>query len=86
VADGALADQFDARRRQCVDELHQRIDISPDDSLARFHALDGGQRETRALGEIALVDLEQRPRGPHLSTSYHVSDIRIDIIHIAIHA
>src|SRR5262249_24038799 len=61
-------------------------DIAPDDPLARFHALDRGQRETRALGEFALIDLQQRPCGPHLRSSYHVLDIRIDILYIAIHA
>jgi hypothetical protein len=33
-----------------------------------------------------LIDLQQCPRGPHLSTSYHVLDIRMDIPYIAIHA
>src|SRR5215471_17519622 len=86
VTDCAFADQFDARGRKRVDELHQRVDIAPDDPLARFHALDRGQRETRALGEFALIDLQQRPCGPHLRSSYHVLDIRIDILYIAIHA
>src|SRR5215472_6285340 len=62
AADRAFPDQFDARGRKRIDELHQRVDISPDDSLARFHALDRGQRETRALGEFALIDLQQRAR------------------------
>jgi hypothetical protein len=33
-----------------------------------------------------LIDLQQRARGPHLRPSYHVLDIRIDILYIAIHA
>src|SRR6516225_4145423 len=86
VTDRAFADQFDARGRKRVDKLHQRIDISPDNPLARLHALDRGQRETRALGEFALIDLQQRACGPHLSSGYHVLDIRIDISYIAIHA
>jgi hypothetical protein len=86
VTDRSFPDQFDACGRKRIDELHQRVDISPDDPLARFHALDRGQRETRALGEFALIDLEQRPCGPHLSSGYHVLDIRIDILYIAIHA
>src|SRR5215813_11932565 len=64
VTDRAFPDQLDARSRKRIDELHQRVDISPDDPLARFHALDRGQRETRALGEFALINLQQRPRGP----------------------
>jgi hypothetical protein len=86
VTDRSFPDQFDACGRKRIDELHQRVDISPDDPLARFHALDRGQRETRALGEFALVDLQQRPRGPHLSPGYHVLAIRIDILYMAIHA
>jgi hypothetical protein len=86
VTDRSFPDQFDACGRKRIDELHQRVDISPDDPLARFHALDRGQRETRALGEFALIDLEQRPRGPHLSSSYHVLDIRIDVPRLLIHA
>src|SRR5215831_4072909 len=86
VTDRAFPDQFDARRRKRIDELHQRVDISPDDPLARFHALDRGQRETGALGEFALIDLQQRPRGPHLRPCYHVLDMRIDSLPISIHA
>src|SRR5215471_5282978 len=86
VTDRAFPDQFDARNRKRVDELHQRVDISPDDPFARFHALDRGQRETRALGEFALIDLQQRPRGPHLRPCYHVLDMRIDSLPISIHA
>src|SRR6516164_8647176 len=86
VTDYAFADQFDARGRQRIDELHQRVDSAPDDPLARFHALDRGQRETRALGEFALIDLQQRPCGPHLRSSYHVLDIKIDGPRLLIHA
>jgi hypothetical protein len=86
VTDRSFPDQLDARSRKRIDELHQRVDISPDDSLARFHALDRGQRETGALGEFALIDLQQRPGRPHLSSGYHVLDIRIDIPYIAIDA
>jgi hypothetical protein len=84
VARGAFADQFDPSGRKRIDKLHQRIDIPAHDSAARFHALDRGQRESRALGELALIDIQQRPRGPHLGSSYHVSDIRIDTFYIVI--
>src|SRR5260370_42015257 len=46
-----FADQFDARGRERVDELHQRIDISPEDPVTQFHALDRRQRWNRALVE-----------------------------------
>jgi hypothetical protein len=78
VADRSLADQFDARRRQRFDEFHQRIHIAPDDPVARFHALDGGQRKTRTLGQLALIDLQQRSCGSHLCAGYHALNIRID--------
>src|SRR5262249_2225711 len=86
VTDRPFPDQLDARSRERIDEFHQRVDISPDDPPPRFHALDRGQGETRALGEFALIDLQQRPCGPHLRSSYHVLDIRIDILYISIHA
>src|SRR5258708_17501960 len=70
VTDRAFPDQFDACGRKRIDELHHRVDISPDDPLARFHALDRGQRETRALGEVAWIDLEQRPHAPRSRSSY----------------
>src|SRR5262245_17690590 len=86
VADGSLADQLNPGRRERVHELHQGIDVAADHAFARFHALDRGQRKPRALGEVALVDFQQCPRGPHLRTSYHISDIRIAILYIAIHS
>jgi hypothetical protein len=55
-------------------------------TFPRFHALDGGEREAGALGKLALVDAQQRPRGPHLRPSDHVSDIRIDVDYVPIHA
>src|SRR5262245_6650133 len=86
LADGSLADQLNPRRRERIDELHQGIDVAADHPFARFHALDRGQRKPRALGEVALVDFQPRPRGPHLGTSNHASDIGIVILYIAIHS
>src|SRR5260221_4386404 len=56
VTDRPFADQFDARSRKRINKLHQRIDIASDDPVTRFHALDRRQRETRAVGELALID------------------------------
>src|SRR5262249_25099067 len=56
VADRPFADQFDPRTCQRVDKLHQRIDVPSDDAVARFHALDRGQRETRTFGQLALIN------------------------------
>src|SRR6266852_4681055 len=33
----ALANQLDADGVQCLDQLHQGIDIAPDDAIARLH-------------------------------------------------
>src|SRR5215470_13466411 len=82
----ALADELDARDGKGLDQLHQRVDVAADDAVARFHALDGGQRETRAPGKLALIEPQERPRRPHLGASYHVSNIRIDRLSIPIHA
>jgi hypothetical protein len=72
MTDRSLADQFDARSCQRVDELHQRIHISADDTVTRFHALDRWKGETRTLRELALIDPQERPCGSHLSAGYHV--------------
>src|SRR5215470_4185094 len=72
-AHGALADQLNAGGAKRIDELHQRIDIAADDAVARFHALDGRQRQARALGQRLLVDAQQGPGRPHLSASNHAS-------------
>ena len=66
LAGGALADQFDTGGVERPDELFERIDIAANDRLARFHALDGGQREAGEFRELPLIDLQQRPRGAHL--------------------
>jgi hypothetical protein len=84
VACGSFADQFDPSRRKRIDELHQRIDVPAHDPAAGFHALDRGQRKSRALGKFTLIDVQQCPSGPHLGSSYHVSDIKIDALNMAI--
>ena len=86
VACGSFADQFDPSSCKRIDELHQRIDVPANNPAAGFHALDRGQRKSRALGEFTLIDVQQRPRGPHLGSSYHVSDIIIDALNMVIQA
>ena len=49
------------------------------DAVARLHALDGRHRQARQLGQLALVDAEQRPRGAQLGGSDHVFYIKIDV-------
>ena len=67
-----LSDEFDAHRIQCLNEFHQRIHITADDAFARFHALDGGQREAGKFGEFLLREPGQSPGGTQLGGGYHV--------------
>jgi hypothetical protein len=50
------------RRSERRDQLHQRLDVAAHHAVARFHALDGGQRQARGLRERALVDAGERAR------------------------
>ena len=63
VAHRAFGDQLDAGRIERSDQLHQRIDISAYDSLARLHALNCRNRQAGQFRERFLVDTEKRPRG-----------------------
>src|SRR4029077_3805194 len=58
VAAHVFADQFDARRLQRRDDLHQTIDNAAHIALARLHSLDRGERNIREPGQFALVDAE----------------------------
>ena len=72
-------DEFDAQRFEGADELHQRIHVAADHILARFHALDGRQRQPGRFGELALINAEERARGPELAGGDHRVDVRIDV-------
>jgi hypothetical protein len=63
LAWSTFADQFDAGRAERAGELHQRIDVTADDAVACFHALDGRDRQAGRLGQLALVDAEKGPGG-----------------------
>ncbi len=52
----AFADQLDAIGRKRIDQLHQRVDIAAHDAVARFHALNGWQRQAGNLRQLALVE------------------------------
>src|SRR5207237_716050 len=62
LARRAFVDELDARALERGDQLHQRLDVAADHAVARLHALDGGQREARRLGERRLVEAGVGPR------------------------
>src|SRR6185312_16176348 len=64
VTCGSLADEFHPCAVERGDQLHQRIDIASNDPVARFHALDGRDRESGEDGERALIDTEEGARRP----------------------
>jgi len=66
-----VADEFDPRRVKSADQLHQRVDISSDQSFPTLHALDCGHREIRKGRKFTLVDAEKSPRRPQLRRSDH---------------
>ena len=57
------------------DQLHQRLDVAADHAVARLHALDGRQRETRSLREGALIDSGERAGGAQLSRRDHMKSV-----------
>ena len=59
-------DQFDPCIFKRGNQLHQRIDIGPDDAVAGFHALNGRNRKIRQIGGLPLVYIQQRAGGPEL--------------------
>ena len=68
----AVIYQFGARFFQGTDQLHERVDVTSDCVLARLHSLDRRKRQPGKLGELALVDGEQRTCCPHLRGRDHV--------------
>ena len=67
----AFGNKIDACRFKRADELGQGIDIAAHDAIARFHPLDRGEGQTRQPSQSALIERNQRPRRPQLSSSYH---------------
>jgi hypothetical protein len=59
--------------------FHQRIHVAADHTLACFHALDGRQRQPGRFSELALINAEERARGPELAGGDHRVDVRIDV-------
>jgi hypothetical protein len=65
-ASGVLADEFNPRGIERLDDLGERFDNTPNRAFAALHALDGWQRDIGKLGKLALVDAEQGSCGSHL--------------------
>lgn len=62
--------QNNPERLQRRDQFHQGIHIAPDHIVAGFHALNRRHRQTRFLGEFALIDAGKGAGGTHLSSGY----------------
>jgi hypothetical protein len=81
-----LADQFDTCLAQCVDNPGQGLDDAPNGADARFHPLDGWQRNTGEFGKRPLVNAQQGPSRPHLErrnhATFHVLDMINDVLSI----
>src|SRR5687767_11178216 len=45
IASNTFTNKFDARRIKCGYELHERIDIAANDTVACLHSLDGRYRQ-----------------------------------------
>src|SRR6266404_554812 len=67
----ARTDQFDARFIKRGNQLHQRIDIAADHTIAGFHALDRGYRKVRQISHLPLIDIQERARSPELMGRDH---------------
>jgi hypothetical protein len=70
-AHATIVDQFDATRFQRRDQLHQRVDVATNHILARLHPLNGRHREAAKVGQLALINAEQRPCGAQLRGGDH---------------
>jgi hypothetical protein len=78
-------DQFDPGILQCRNQFHQRIDVPADNSVACFHALNGGHGKARQIGGLPLVYVQERAGGPELVGRNHEmavsGEIRIEYIY-----
>jgi hypothetical protein len=62
----ARIDQLDPGTLECCNQLHQRIDVSPDHTVAGFHALNRRNRKVCLFGHLPLIDIQKRTSGPEL--------------------
>lgn len=57
-----IVQEFHTGGFERMNQLYKRIDVAADDAVARFHALNGGQREAGRGGQRSLIDANQGPR------------------------
>jgi hypothetical protein len=66
-----FTDQFDTGAIERIDHPGQGFDDAADIADARFHPLDGRQRNAGEFRERPLVDAQQSPRRSHLEGRDH---------------
>src|SRR5260370_8490361 len=80
TADASFANQLHTHVLERLHNLGQRINVAADESVARFHALNGGQGQPRPPCERRLVNAEQSAGGTKLRGSYHLLHITIHVL------
>jgi hypothetical protein len=71
IAARMFADQFDTGAIERIDHPGQGFDDTADIADARFHPLNGWQRNPGQFGQRLLVNAQQRPRRSHLEGRDH---------------
>jgi len=84
-ADTTFANQLDTHVLERLHNLRQRIHVAAYESVARFHALNGGQGQPCASREHRLVNAEQGAGSTKLRCSYHVLNITIHVLELIKH-
>jgi hypothetical protein len=78
-------DQFDPCILKRGNQLHERIDVGPDDAVACLHALNGRNRKICEFGGLTLIDIEERARGPELISGDHGRRFLSILVEISLH-
>src|ERR1700723_4738054 len=73
LATRMFTDQFDTGAIQRIDHPGQGFDDAANIADARFHPLDGWQRNPGQFGQRLLVNAQQRPRRSHLEGRNHAA-------------
>jgi hypothetical protein len=55
------------------------VDVAANNATARFHALNGGQGQLGAFGQLNLVDAQERSGSSKLVCSNHVLSLSIHV-------
>lgn len=84
-AGAAVANQLDTHVLERLHDLGQRIHIAAYETVARFHALNGGERQPCTLCQHRLVNSEQGASSAKLRCSYHCLNISIHVLPLIRH-